>query len=467
MIEAVFAGFALIAIALFFALPPGRAVIAVCISGWILLPVGHFPAGSTATNFPDWIVGAAVPTDMLLTKMWWPPVVALTLALTRDWGTMKLWRPTTMDLPVALWCLWPLGQSAFVADQDSAPVISALYLAGTWGAPWLLGRVYLAGKGATDLFAALAIGLLILLPMALIEGVAGPIVYDLVYEPHPYRYEGHIRYIGFRPLAFFEHGNHYGIWIAMSALAAVWLWHSAPDRRMRGRQAGVAALGIMMTVIAQSAGAIIWMIGGLITVFAAGRFHFRNILIATGLVCAVGGVAYISGALPLRAIAMETAVGRQMVDAVRSTGRSSFTYRVARDQEAIALIAQHPVAGSGHWDWWRVNGRRPWGLAFQILGQFGLIGLFLAFGTLLWPAVKALASYRYKAGANPIALPLATIVLMAVGDALLNSFLFYPALLAAGALATGLSVSPPGQASRRSAPAQPDISGSRSSDSDR
>jgi hypothetical protein len=38
--------------------------------------------------------------------------------------------------------------------------------------------------------------------------------------------------------------------------------------------------------------------------------------------------------------------------------------------------------------------------------------------------------------ANP-ALPLAVIVLMAVGDALFNSFFFYPAIMAAGSLARG------------------------------
>jgi hypothetical protein len=60
----------------------------------------------------------------------------------------------------------------------------------------------------------------------------------------------------------------------------------------------------------------------------------------------------------------------------------------------------------------------------------------LAFGTLFIPALRALTIEGHS-GAWRIhpAAPLAVIVLMASADALLNSFFFYPAVLAAGALA--------------------------------
>ena len=75
------------------------------------------------------------------------------------------------------------------------------------------------------------------------------------------------------------------------------------------------------------------------------------------------------------------------------------------------------------------------GLALLILGQFGLVGLVLAFGSLLMPALRALA-IQWHPGAWRIhpAATLAVIVLMAVTDALLNSFFFDPAILATGVL---------------------------------
>ncbi len=77
MIETIFAAYGIATLVLFRLLAPSHAVAGTCFAGWLLLPVGNFPAGSTGTVFPYWITGVAIPSDMLLTKMWWPPVVAL------------------------------------------------------------------------------------------------------------------------------------------------------------------------------------------------------------------------------------------------------------------------------------------------------------------------------------------------------------------------------------------------------
>ena len=84
MIEAIFAVFGIVALLLFRFVAPARAVAVTCFTGWLLLPVGHFPKGSAEVIFPYWITGVAVPSDMLLTKMWWPPVLALAGALLTD-----------------------------------------------------------------------------------------------------------------------------------------------------------------------------------------------------------------------------------------------------------------------------------------------------------------------------------------------------------------------------------------------
>jgi hypothetical protein len=83
-----------------------------------------------------------------------------------------------------------------------------------------------------------------------------------------------------------------------------------------------------------------------------------------------------------------------------------------------------------------VNNQRPWGLFLLIIGQFGLIGFLFAFGALLASALRGLAAHWQRgAWRREAAVPLAVIILMAVGDAIFNSFFFYPAILAAGALA--------------------------------
>ena len=97
---------------------------------------------------------------MLLTKMWFPPVIALAGALATDRETFARWQPRWVDVPIAMWCLWPLGQWFFVANPEPQPWIAALYLAATWGVPYLLGRMYFCGnEGGRQLITAIAAGL--------------------------------------------------------------------------------------------------------------------------------------------------------------------------------------------------------------------------------------------------------------------------------------------------------------------
>lgn len=439
MIEAVFVGFGVVALLLFRFIAPVRAVAVTCFAGWLLLPVGNFPPGSTDVAMPYWITGAAVPSDMLLTKAWWPPVVALAGALWVDRKTLAYWRPGWIDAPMALWCLWPIGQWFVIDDAAPQPWIASLYLFATWGAPWLLGRLYFRNDdGGRRLIAAIAAGLGVITPIALIESISGPKVYGWVYEHHPFTFDGDQRYLGFRPLGFFENGNQYGIWVAATALAAVWLWQSAPNSRTRGLAGIVALLGLTIALMSQSVGAILLLCAGLVLSWALGRQLTRRLLALFLLLMVLGGAIYLSGAVPLQALAKNTVIGQQLVHIIHSLGRGSFTWRIARDQNALPLIAEHPMLGAARWDWWRPDNGRPWGLALLIIGQFGLVGLVLAFGALLAPALRAL-SIQWHPGAWQLhsALPLAIIILMAVGDALLNSFFFYPAILAAGSLASG------------------------------
>ena len=124
------------------------------------------------------------------------------------------------------------------------------------------------------------------------------------------------------------------------------------------------------------------------------------------------------------------------MDIVRASGRGSFIWRIAGDQTALNLARQHAIFGAGRWDWWRENGQRPWGLALLLVGQFGMTGLVLAFSSLLLPPLRAIFSRQSQNWRQRTDIPLAAIVVMAIADALLNSFVFYPALLASGALAT-------------------------------
>jgi hypothetical protein len=435
-IAAIYLGWAVATWAMFWRCRPAVAVLGSFLGGWILLPVGSYPAGAADAVFPYWIIGLALPSDMLLTKAVAAPAAAFLGVMLFDRPALARLRPAWLDAPIVLWCLWPALAAAFASEPRPAPLLAIGYLAAAWGLPWLLGRLYFAShEGRLLLVKGIALSALACLPFSLIEGVLGPLVYDAVYETHPFRADGAVRYVGFRPLGFFENGNQFGLWISLGALAALWLAISSGAARWRW----VAAILLAMALAAQSVGALALLVLGATGLWAF--MHVRPRLLAAGaaLLIAIGGAVYLSGAIPFQAIAKDTPWGREIVDSIRGAGRGSFTWRIAQDQKLLADAVARPLTGSAQWDWWRAKETRPWGLSLLIVGQFGLGGLLLALATLLGPALRAAWIEARGSAWRPEGsrLLLASIAALTVIDALLNSFLFFPAIVAAGSLAAG------------------------------
>lgn len=418
------------------------AALIVFLGGWLFLPVGHYPEGSAQANFAYWIVGAALPSDMLLTKAWVAPVTAMLGALCFDRRTLLRWRPGAGDAVMTLWCFWPLCQSLFVASPMPSAWLSSAYLWGTWGTTWLLGRVYFSDARAQRmLIQGLMWSVVACLPIAAFEGITGHSIYGEVFDLHPFRFDGAERYLGFRPLGFFENGNQFGLWVSLCALAAVWWLVSAVAGRENERPGLVikwmAAVCVLVAVAAQSIGAVFLVAlgGGLLSIGRVVKPRVLVVILSTVLV--VTSFVYVSGAIPIAQIGKGTAFGQSVVNAFRSVGRGSFTWRISQDQKLLSEIKAHPVVGSAKWDWWRAKNTRPWGLAMLLLGQFGLVGVTLCFGSVLWPALREAWEAPRASGWQMSAMPLllALIVGLTMLDALMNSFIFFPAVLIAGALA--------------------------------
>lgn len=430
--------FAGVGLALFRVFKPAVAALAVFLGGWVLLPVGVFPDDTANVAFPYWITGLAVPSQMLLTKAWVAPCVALVGALAFDWKTARQLRFSPFDVPVVLWCLWPLAQALVSPQADPQAFLASLYLAGAWGAPWLLGRLYFNNAdGQRLLMQGMTWSALACLPIALIEGVFRPgLAYELLYGVHPFHLDGADRYLGYRPLGTFENGNQYGLWMGLCAIAAVWLARAAPAAERRNATIA-AALVVAMALAAQSVGAVALMLVGLGLLFAVEYVSLKRMTIAAIAVFVLSGAVYFSGVIPVRELATQTSVGRAVVDTIKGVGRGSFTWRVSQDQKLLPLALERPLVGSAQWDWWRSEKVRPWGMPLLVTGQFGLVGLALCFGLMLAPAVRVglHAPPRTAAHLHATTTVMATLVVLTVVDMLLNSFVFFPALIAAGGLA--------------------------------
>lgn len=409
-------------------------VIASYLVGWLLLPIGQHPAFEVDGAFPWWITGLALPSDILLNKAWVIPTVILICAVIFAPKTSRDFKFSVLDFLMLPWCLWPLFGMYQTTEPVPAALISSLSLFGTWGSTWLIGRIFFgSSEGLRTLLIALAWSGVACLPLVILEGFGGMGLYGLVYDAHPFETDGLERYFGNRPMGFFEHGNQYGIWVAMAAVAALGVYLSRSSKEGRSLSFMLVVATATIAVASQSVGAILLMIL-CFAMLLLWRFKITAWLVYGGMfvLVALAGL-HISGIVPIEHIAYNTGFGTAVLSAFESIGRLSFLWRISQDLKNIEMVQDFLIFGSHIWDWWRPNGSRPWGLWLLLIGQFGLVGFMLVYGCLSWPALRVMASDKF--GSNSMALGAAMIILAGMLDSFLNAFFYFPAILLASAIA--------------------------------
>ena len=436
-INTTYLAFLFLSVILFWRIPVRTAILVTFFGGWLLLPVGHYAPIENPDLFPWWITGLALPADMLISKAWIVPTVAMLCAFLFDISEARRFRPAWQDIPMILWCLWPLIDSLFVTYSNPPPFTAALYITGCWGIPWFIGRIWFCTPdGQLSFLKACAWFGIACLPFAILEGAEVLSFYEMPYGFHPFHSDGSERYLGFRPIGFFEHGNQYGIWVSLSALSAIWLAVAIRKEKESRVYFIVAILTTLIALSAQSVGAILLAFIGLIILFSWRLKATVPLLIVSGCCLALVMLLHLSGIVPIEWIARETKFGQLVLDTFRSLGRGSFLWRVSQDIKSLNIVQNAFLTGTTVWDWWRPSGTRPWGLWLLLIGQFGVIGFLLAYGSLL--ATAGLAMHRIRGvhiwNKEYTALPLAVIIILALADSFLNAFLYFPAILAAGAI---------------------------------
>jgi hypothetical protein len=199
----------------------------------------------------------------------------------------------------------------------------------------------------------------------------------------------------------------------------------------------LAIINVIVALASQSVGAIILLAVGTALLAMWRSRLVMPVLIGAAALVVLAAAIHLSGILPVRALA-QTPEGERLITVMRSIGRGSFFWRISQDTKTLGTITSHPLLGTAQWDWWRPYHTRPWGQPILLIGQYGLIGLVLAWGSLIATCAVAVKRAReLRGGTFDPALPLAIMVLLALADAALNAFFFSPAILAAGAIAVG------------------------------
>lgn len=395
----------------------------------MLLPPAIYPI-PPSEDFPFWIIGSSLPSNVLINKAWVAPLATCAASLIFDahrwrYNSLNIW-----DACVGAFCLCPILQEVLVGRTSPAGWVSSLYLIGGWALPWWLGRLYLQAKEDFQAFCLVFVSvILLLLPIAVFEGVTDTRIHTLVFGDHPFAADGVQRYMGYRPQAFFEHGNQYGLWCAAAAVAALWL------SRQGQLAPGIAAVLAVMTLASQSVGAIGLLLLAALAMSWAGaftlvcRFGIWSLLLAAAFVGLL-----IAEVIPLRGFVERSGAGQALLDAIRSTGRGSFAWRVSQDLKIAPLLREQLLLGHGRWDWFLLANTRPWGFPLLVIGHFGLIGLTL----IMLPFTRSISkALSHAAEGNGSAMLAAVLIIVAGFDAILNSFLLWPFVVLASPFAAG------------------------------
>jgi hypothetical protein len=439
VIHIAFVTWFLAVLALFWTRAPREAVVASLVVGWLFLPVAGYPVTGLHSKTEIVALGVLVASLLLATEPW------------------RRFRPSLLDLPVLVACLAPFASSV---TNDLG-----LYNAGSdvlarslkWGVPYLLGRVYLSDlRGLRAIATGAFLGGLAYVPLCLLEIRLSPQLHRFVYGYHQHEFIQTIRWGGFRPMVFMQHGLAVGLWMTAACLAGFWLWRTGARTRIWGIPiSALLAVLVATTLLVKSAGALILLALGVAALVAARSLRTSLPVVLLLLAAPTYIAARTSGLWS----------GRDMVELARRFDperADSLRTRLDNEDDLVKRAMEKKAFGWGGWGRAEIKDEEGRSISIRdglwviVIGESGLVGLVGLNAFFLLPVVVLLWRYRSRLWRDPALAPAAAIAVLlplVVIDSLLNAFGAPLFTASAGAIA-GFALRKPMPARRRAAGAR-------------
>lgn len=365
-----------------------------------------------------------------------------------DSARFSTFRFSWIDIPMVMWGIVSPFMSSMTNDLGMQDAISqTTYQAMAWGGPYFVGRLYL---GNLEGLKKLAIGIfawgLIYVPFCLYENRTFSSLHVLIYGMDTGRDAAQsIRYGGYRPQVFMEHGLMLGVWMMTACIMGLTLWRTGGLKRMWNKPMGLLMAILLFTfVAARSTGAYSLFLMGMVILFLA--WKFRNTLILWTLILGICYYLYLgaSGTFPNKPLVTSLS---QVFNADRV---ASLAFRFDNEEILGAKARERMLFGWGGFGRNRVFNEMGedisitdslWIIAFGVNGVFGLISMTAA---ILTPTVAFLIRYPAKLWKHPSFAPaaaLAVCIVLYMLDCVLNAMVNPIFMLAGGGLA-GVAVQP-------------------------
>ncbi|GMU92151.1 MAG: hypothetical protein AMXMBFR4_12090 [Candidatus Hydrogenedentota bacterium] len=353
--------------ALFMAMPSRRAVISGFIGAWLFLPVAEYQFA----GFPEYNKMTATSASVFIMTLLFDP------------NRVMSFRPKWIDLPMVALILCPMASSLSneLGPYDGMSECNGQLI--RWGLPYFIGRIYFNDvRSMRELAIGVFIGGLIYMPFCWFEMRMSPQLHRIVYGFMQHGFMQTIRYGGYRPMVFLQHGLMVGMWMATATLCGLALWRTGSLRQVRGISiAPLIAMLFVTTFMCRSTGAILLMFVGFGLLFAVK--YLRTSL----ALHAVAGIVVVY--IAFRAIGLWS--GDRLVDFTdRVFGNeraSSVETRVYNEEMLTAKARQQVLFGWGGWGRSRIfsdSGQdisvtdSQWVITFGTNGAVGLTALLTA-----------------------------------------------------------------------------------------
>jgi hypothetical protein len=242
-------GFVPLVLYLFNRFPAQRAVVVSFVAGFLFLPqpglVGKF---ALVSGIPPYEKASALCYAVLLATILF------------DSKRLSSFQPGWIDLPMLIWCLSPIAAQV---SNDLSPISPTTGQIMTWGVPYFLGRIYFNDlAGLRQLAIGIFAGGMVYIPLCLLEMRIAPTLHLRVYGYHArLDFSQTMRYGGYRPTVFLEHGLWVGMWMMAATLLGIVLWRTGVIKKLWNYPMNwlVPVLFITM-ILVKSTGAYLYLV---------------------------------------------------------------------------------------------------------------------------------------------------------------------------------------------------------------
>lgn len=412
---------------LFFVLKPHQAVLVSVIGGWLLLPT----TGYHIPGIPFYSKGTAIALGLIVGG--------------RISGKRRAasFHRQVYDLPMLFWCFFcPLASSLSNQLGFYDGLAGAWESTINWGIPYLAGRIYFDNSDKLrDLCIGLIIGGLIYLPLCLYEIRMSPQLNNMIYGFFPHSFMQHMRYGGYRPIIFMQHGLMVALWMAVTTTVAFWFWRSREIKYIKNIPLSFWILALVATtILCKSANGWFSLALGCGAYFVFRSFKsflpFRLLLLMVPLYILLRITGAVSGEV------IESKVGL-FLDEDRT---SSLQIRTVQEDLFVAKTLERPFLG---WGWigrgWPTNKEiggdaigmvdALWVVTFNTRGVFGILSLVTMMLIGPWLVLQSRKKQEFDTTffqMGPVLLSLVVILFMI--DSLFNGMLNPVYILGSGAL---------------------------------